>query len=72
MALPRAGVDSAGSVNTPELFHLKSETTAKNLEARFDAGENILEHFDAGSLTRWGGARCGAGRKPGRWELVAT
>jgi len=30
-------------MNTPELFHLKSETTAKNLEARFDAGENVLD-----------------------------
>ena len=57
---------------TPELFHSKSETTAKNLEARFDAGESVRDYFDVGSLTRWGGARRGAGRKPGERNPYVT
>ena len=72
MALPRAGVDRAGSVNTPGLFHSKSETTAKNLKARFDAGESVRDYFDVGSLTRWGGARRRAGRKPGERKPYVT
>lgn len=40
------------------------KTTAKNLETRFDAGEEILDYFDPGKA-RWGGARQGAGRKAG-------
>ena len=48
------------------------KTTAKNLEARFDAGENILDYFDAGSAARWGGARRGAGRKPGERKQYVT
>lgn len=37
-------------------------TTASNLEARFDAGKDVLDYFD---VTRThGGARPGAGRKP--------
>jgi hypothetical protein len=43
----------------------KTETTASNLEARFDAGEDVLDYFDASRATvTHGGARPGAGRKP--------
>lgn len=46
------------------------KTTAKNLETRFDAGEDVLDHFDTQSA-RWGGARKGAGRKAsGRVQYV--
>lgn len=48
------------------------KTTARNLEARFDAGENILDYFDAGSASRWGGARRGAGRKRGERKQYVT
>ena len=33
---------------------LKSKTTAKNLEAKFDAGEDVLDYFDLSKLTRPG------------------
>ncbi len=40
-------------------------TTAENLEARFDAGENVLDYFDfsRASHPNWGGRRNGSGRK---------
>lgn len=44
-------------------------TNATNLEEKFDAGENVLDYFDASQATRpnqRGGARRGAGRKPQR------
>ena len=47
------------------------KTNAKNLEARFDAGEDVLDYFDTAKVTRWGGARRRAGRKPsGRKQYV--
>ena len=47
------------------------KTNAKNLEARFDAGEEVLDYFDTAHVTRWGGARRGAGRKPsGRKQYI--
>ncbi len=43
----------------------KSNTTTANLEARFDAGKDVLDYFDASrALVTHGGARPGAGRKP--------
>ncbi len=43
----------------------KACTTAANLEARFDAGKDVLDYFDASrALVTHGGARPGAGRKP--------
>jgi hypothetical protein len=33
---------------------LKTKTTAKNLEAKFDAGEDVSDYFDAGRGTRPG------------------
>ena len=40
-----------------------TKTTAENLEARFDAGEEILDYFDtAHPIVRHGGRRPGAGR----------
>jgi len=43
----------------------KSATTASNLEARFDAGDDVLDYFDVTRATvTHGGARPGAGRKP--------
>lgn len=40
-------------------------TTASNLEARFDAGKDVLDYFDlARAVHAHGGARPGAGRKP--------
>jgi hypothetical protein len=40
-------------------------TTAANLEARFDAGKDVLDYFDAArAVHTHGGARPGAGRKP--------
>jgi hypothetical protein len=43
----------------------KSATTATNLKARFDAGDDVLDYFDlARASVTHGGARSGAGRKP--------
>jgi hypothetical protein len=43
----------------------RTKTTASNLLARFDAGENVLDYFDVSRATfSHGGARPGAGRKP--------
>jgi len=43
----------------------KTNTTAANLEVRFDAGKDVLDYFDASrALVTHGGARPGAGRKP--------
>ena len=43
----------------------KAATTASNLEARFDAGDDVLDYFDvARASVTHGGARPGAGRKP--------
>jgi hypothetical protein len=43
----------------------KSNTTAANLETRFDAGKDVLDYFNASrALATHGGARPGAGRKP--------
>lgn len=43
----------------------KPSTTARNLETRFDAGEDVLDYFDASrAIVTHGGARPGAGRKP--------
>ena len=43
----------------------KTNTTAGNLEARFDAGKDVLDYFDvARAIGTHGGARPGAGRKP--------
>jgi hypothetical protein len=40
-------------------------TNATNLEARFDAGKDVLDYFDAArAIYTHGGARAGAGRKP--------
>ena len=40
-------------------------TTSKNLETKFDSGEDVLDYFDLGRVVvRRGGARPGAGRKP--------
>ncbi len=33
---------------------IKTKTTAANLEARFAAGEDVLDYFDAGRITRPG------------------
>ena len=42
----------------------KTSTTADNLEARFEAGQDVLDHFDvARAVVTHGGARSGAGRK---------
>ena len=42
-----------------------SATTSANLEARFAAGEDVLDYFDASrAVVSHGGARLGAGRKP--------
>jgi hypothetical protein len=42
----------------------KINTTATNLEARFDAGKDVLDYFDASlAVVTHGGARPGAGRK---------
>lgn len=42
-----------------------SATTASNLEARFEAGEDVLDYFDASrAVASHGGSRHGAGRKP--------
>ena len=39
-------------------------TTTANLEARFDAGLDVLDYFDpARAVVTHGGARAGAGRK---------
>ena len=39
-------------------------TTARNLEARFAAGKDVLDYFDAArAVVTHGGARRGAGRK---------
>lgn len=49
---------------------MKKNTTAENLETRFDAGEDVLDYFDLKNA-RWGGARSGAGRKTsGRVQYV--
>jgi len=43
----------------------KNRTTIANLEARFDSGKDVLDHFDVSSaVVTHGGARPGAGRKP--------
>jgi hypothetical protein len=40
-------------------------TTSANLEARFEAGEDVLDYFDVTrAVVSHGGARQGAGRKP--------
>lgn len=42
----------------------KATTTARNLEARFDAGEDVLDYFDVSrAVATHGGMRQGAGRK---------
>jgi hypothetical protein len=42
----------------------KTRTTAGNLEARFDAGQDVIDYFDAArAIVTHGGARPGAGRK---------
>jgi len=44
---------------------VSSTTTASSLEARFEAGEDVLDYFDASSaVVTHGGSRHGAGRKP--------
>ena len=41
-----------------------AKTTAANLEARFDAGRDVLDYFDpARAVLTHGGLRVGAGRK---------
>ncbi len=41
-----------------------AKTTAANLEARFDAGRDVLDYFDpARAVLTHGGSRAGAGRK---------
>ena len=43
---------------------VKARTTAGNLAARFDAGKDVLDYFDAArAIVTHGGARPGAGRK---------
>jgi len=46
--------------------HSRGEsTTAANLEARFAAGQDVLDYFDpTRAVVTHGGARAGAGRKP--------
>jgi len=40
-------------------------TTAENLEARFEGGEDVLDYFDfSRAVVSHGGVRQGAGRKP--------
>jgi Holliday junction resolvase-like predicted endonuclease len=39
-----------------------TKTTSSKLEARFDAGEDVLDYFDISRTTAHGGARTGAGR----------
>jgi hypothetical protein len=42
----------------------KTQTTAANLLARFDAGKDVLDYFDVSrAVVTHGGARPGAGRK---------
>src|SRR5277367_1902616 len=44
---------------------VSSTTTASNLEARFEAGEDVLDYFDVSrAVVGHGGSRRGAGRKP--------
>jgi hypothetical protein len=46
------------------------KTTPKNLEARFDQGDDVLDFFDT-KKPKWGGVRSGAGRKAsGRVQYV--
>lgn len=46
------------------------KTTTKNLEARFDRGEDVLDLFETKNA-RWGGVRAGAGRKAsGRVQYI--
>ncbi len=46
------------------------KTTAKNLETRFNEGEDILDFFETKKV-QWGGARAGAGRKTsGRVQYI--
>lgn len=43
----------------------KNKTDAANLEARFDAGEDVSDYFDLSrAKLSHGGVRPGAGRKP--------
>ena len=44
----------------------KSVTTRENLEARFEAGEDVIDYFYTQQAVHpnWGGSRRGAGRKP--------
>jgi hypothetical protein len=40
-------------------------TTSANFEARFEAGDDVLDYFDVSrAVVSHGGARQGAGRKP--------
>lgn len=48
------------------------KTNAKNLEARFDSGKDILDYFETEKVTSWGGARVGAGRKSSGREQYVT
>jgi hypothetical protein len=44
---------------------VSSKTTASSLEARFEAGEDVLDYFDTSrGVVGHGGYRRGAGRKP--------
>ena len=46
------------------------KTKAKNLETRFDQGEDVLPFFNV-KKAQWGGMRTGAGRKAsGRVQYV--
>jgi hypothetical protein len=50
--------------NFPENSPAKNRTTVDNLESRFDAGKDMLDHFDVSrAVLSHGGARPGAGRK---------
>lgn len=42
-----------------------TKTTSRNLEARFDAGDDVFDYFDTSrAVATHGGRRPGAGRKP--------
>jgi hypothetical protein len=38
---------------------IKTKTTAENLEAKFDAGEDVLDYFDVSRMTRPGHTKGG-------------
>jgi hypothetical protein len=43
---------------------MPNSTNRVNLEEKFDAEQDVSEHFDFSRAVVWGGKRKGAGRKP--------